>query len=99
MLGCGFPCHATLPSGQLLLVTFKKSQVVQEVTFSGIPSWRDIRRKVEDLYLELKAEEFRLKAGKLELSEANWPGCAAETFRKSSTMILRVSNLPWGLCV
>ncbi|KAJ9531914.1 hypothetical protein QJQ45_003627 [Haematococcus lacustris] len=64
-------------AGKSLIVTFKKGQMVEEVTFNEFPAWRTLVRKVEDLFHELEAEEFRVKAGRLELSEQNWPSVAA----------------------
>ncbi|GFH17124.1 uncharacterized protein HaLaN_13685 [Haematococcus lacustris] len=64
-------------AGKSLIVTFTKGQKVEEVTFNEFPSWRALVRKVEDLFHELEAEEFRVKAGRLELSEQNWPSVAA----------------------
>ncbi|KAL6751198.1 hypothetical protein V8C86DRAFT_2783257 [Haematococcus lacustris] len=64
-------------AGKSLIVTFKKGQKVEEVTFNEFPAWRTLVRKVEDLFHELEAEEFRVKAGRLELSEQNWPSVAA----------------------
>ena len=86
---CPWLRNMSCATGRPLVVTFKKSKVEEEVTFDGIPSWDALGRKVEELYRELEAEKFRLKAGKLELSEANWVGYAAS----NPSMTLGVSGL------
>ncbi len=59
-----------------MLVAFKKGKVAHEATFDNTPTWQLLCKRVEDLYPELEAEDFSLKAGKLELSAQNWPGVA-----------------------
>uniref|UniRef100_A0A6T5TRE9 Uncharacterized protein n=1 Tax=Chlamydomonas chlamydogama TaxID=225041 RepID=A0A6T5TRE9_9CHLO len=60
------------PQGIPVTITLKKGKTSHEVTFNGTPTWSALESKVEELYRELRAEQFRLKAGKRELSEKNW---------------------------
>ncbi len=66
---------------------FKKANQTAEFQFNHTPTWEALCKAVEDTFLDMRAEDFILKTGKLRLDADTWPGFTSG--RKS--MIVAVS--------